>query len=241
MGLDGEGISSEGGAIADVGDGFEGFWPDRERSDVDAVGGQEFGVRREVDGGDGVASTVAAAGRGGAIDGEGAAEQRAGGTDVAGGDELADAAGRDRRPAYDAGSVDGDAEAECAAEGFETADACFGVVAEAEVFTFVDLGDVEFVDQDASVKGRTRVASIPVAARSSSLRGSGVMSGCGCSGRNTRAGWGSKVMARDWPPRKRARAMTSAMTDWWPRCTPSKLPMVATTGVAGVGKSSSWV
>ena len=61
---------------------------DRERGDVDAVGGEELGVGGEVDGGDGVAGAVAAAGGGCAVDGEGAAEEGAGVADVAGGDEL---------------------------------------------------------------------------------------------------------------------------------------------------------
>ena len=122
--------------------------------------------------------------------------------DVACGDEVADAAGGDGGAAEDAWGVDGDGEAEFATEGFErAATSAGGVVAEAEVFALVDLGGVDGVDEDvggevagvrcggaASVKGRTRVASRPVAARSSSLRGSGVMRRSGWSGRRTRAG-----------------------------------------------------
>ena len=37
----------------------------------------------------------------------------------------------------------------------------------------------------------------------------------------------------------RARETTSAMTHWWPRWTPSKLPMVATVGPK-CGISESW-
>ena len=44
--------------------------------------------------------------------------------------------------------VDADGEAEFAAEGFEAVDACFGLVAEAEVFAFVQLGDVEGLLED---------------------------------------------------------------------------------------------
>ena len=43
-------------------------------------------------------------------------------------------------------------------------------------------------------------------------------------------GWGSKVMAMEGMPSWRARETTSAITHWWPRCTPSKLPMVAMVG-----------
>ncbi len=62
--------------------------------------------------------------------------------------QLADAAGGDGRSADDAGSVDDDAESEFAAEGFEAVDTGLGVVAEAEVFAFVDLGGVDGVDED---------------------------------------------------------------------------------------------
>src|ERR1039458_8419577 len=123
---------------------------DGESGDVDAVGGKELGIGREVDGGYGVGFAEAAAGGGGAFDGEGPAEEGAGVAQVArGGDELADAAGGDRGAAEGAWGVDGDAEAEFLAEGFEAADAGLGVVAEAEVFAFVDLGGVEGVDEDA--------------------------------------------------------------------------------------------
>jgi len=69
IGLDGGGVlgkfSGEGGAIADVGDGVEGFGggagADLHAGDVDAVSGEEFGVGGEVDGRDGVSGSVAAA------------------------------------------------------------------------------------------------------------------------------------------------------------------------------------
>ena len=80
-------------------------------------------------------------------------------------------------------------------------DAGLGVIAEAEVLALVHLGGVDAASsrtsagevaggmwRELAVKGRTSVASIPVAARSSSLCGSGVMRVCGCSGRRTRAG-----------------------------------------------------
>ena len=152
MGFDGEGVGAKGGAVADVSNGLEEFGvqaaTNGQGSDVDAIGGQEFGVGREVDGGDGVAGTVSAAGGGRAVDGEGAAEERTGVADVAPGEQLADAAGGDGEAANAARGVDGDGEAEFAAEGFEAVDACLGVVAEAEVFALVDLGGVDGVDQD---------------------------------------------------------------------------------------------
>ena len=105
VGFYGEGVGAECGAVAYVGDGFEGFavgtgfgvgaGPDGESGDVDAVGGEEFVVGGEVDGGDGVAGAVPASGSGGGGDGEGMAEEGADPADVAFGDELADAAGGD--------------------------------------------------------------------------------------------------------------------------------------------------
>jgi len=65
VGFDGEGVGAEGWAVADVGDGVECLdgrtCSDGEGGDVDAVGGEEFCVRGEVDGGNGVARAVAAA------------------------------------------------------------------------------------------------------------------------------------------------------------------------------------
>ena len=188
VGLDGEGVGAEGGAVADVGDGFEevGGVPTLERGDVDAVSGEQFGVGGEVDGGDRVAGAVAAAGGGGAVDGEGAAEQSAGVADIACGDEGADAAGGDGAPRKMRGVIDADGEAEFAAERGEAVDVGFGAVAEAEIFAFVDFDRVEASwrmlrgelaggasGESSWVKGRTRVTSTPVAARSSSLWGGG--------------------------------------------------------------------
>jgi hypothetical protein len=65
VGLYREGVFSEGGAIADVGDSVEDFGgkagADGERGYVDSIGGEEFDIRGEVDGGDGVSGAVAAA------------------------------------------------------------------------------------------------------------------------------------------------------------------------------------
>src|ERR1700722_8658805 len=78
VGLDGEGIRAEGGAVADVGDAGEDFGgcagADGECGDIDAVGRQQFGIAGQIDGGDGVFAAVSAAGCGRAVDGEGAAQ-----------------------------------------------------------------------------------------------------------------------------------------------------------------------
>ena len=73
--------------------------------------------------------------------------------DLTGGDELADAAGGDGFVAEGARGVDADGEAEFGAEGGEGVDAAFGLVAEAEVFAFVELGDVEGLLEDFGGEG----------------------------------------------------------------------------------------
>jgi len=68
--------------------------------------------------------------------------------DIASEDEFANAARGDGRSPDDARGVDDDAEAEFAAERFESFDTCLGVVAEAEVFALVDFSGVDGVEQD---------------------------------------------------------------------------------------------
>ena len=167
VGLDGEGVCAEGGAVTDVGDGVEGLggdvccrfrrgaagrgWhggADVEAGDVDAVRGDELGVGGEVDGGYGVAGAVAAAGSGCAADAEGAVEEAVRGGDVTGGEEGADAAGGDGGSVKALRGVAGNGAAEVGAEGLEGVDAGLGAVAEAEVFTLVEFDDVELAVEE---------------------------------------------------------------------------------------------
>jgi hypothetical protein len=83
-----------------------------------------------------------------ADDVEGMAKECAGVADVSGGDGLADAARGDGAAAQVTRRVDVYGEAELFAEGFERVDAGFGLVAEAKVFSFVQLFDVEGVAKD---------------------------------------------------------------------------------------------
>ena len=71
---------------------------------------------------------------------------------------LPDAAGGDGLSADDARGVDADGEAEFAAERFEAVDAGLGLIAEAEVFAFVQLGDVEGLLQNIGGEGARRHA-----------------------------------------------------------------------------------
>ncbi len=161
VGLYGEGVDAEGGAVAGVGDTVEGAGggalADAEGGDVDAVGGEEVGVGGEVDGGDGVAGAVAATGCGGAADGEGTAQEGASLGHVAFGDEISDAGGGYRRAAQDAGLVGADGEVEVAAEVGEAIDICRCGVAEAEVFAFVNFDGVEGVAEVVGGEGAGRL------------------------------------------------------------------------------------
>jgi len=76
--------------------------------------------------------------------------------DVAVCDELPDCAGRDCLAADGLRRVDADAEAQFAAECFETLDASLRVMAEAEVFAFMEFGDVQGLLQDAGSEGTGR-------------------------------------------------------------------------------------
>jgi len=51
-----------------------------------------------------------------------------------------------------------------------------------------------------------------------------------CQGARSASGWRSKVTATDGPPDSAALAITVSSTRLWPRCTPSKVPTVATGG-----------
>jgi hypothetical protein len=78
------------------------------------------------------------------------------------------------------------------------------------------------------VKRTTATPCIP-ARPSASSRCSVVISRAGAlSGRTTRGGWGSKVIAAGVPPRSPARRRTRSMIFAWPRCSPSKFPSAST-------------
>src|SRR5215471_16244813 len=115
MGFDSEGVRTECWAVADVCHGIESFARDRERSDVDADSRNEFRVRRKVDSRNGVATSIAAAGCWRTENGKGLAKERAGTTDVAGGDKFSETAGGNNLTTKGSWSVDLDVEAELTA------------------------------------------------------------------------------------------------------------------------------
>lgn len=78
--------------------------------------------------------------------------------DVAFSDESSDCAGGDGFAADGLRRVDADAEAELAAKGFEAVDACFRLIAEAEVLAFVQLRDVQHFLQYIGGEGAGRSA-----------------------------------------------------------------------------------
>ena len=145
---------AEGGAIPDVGDGFEalggGAASYKEGRDVDTVCGEELRVGGQVDRRNGVAGAVAATRGGGASDGEGTAEEGACMSYVTSSDEAANAGGGDGAAAEQMRGVAVDAEAEFTSQGLEALHVCRGFVAEAEVFTFVDLADPKSVREDVA-------------------------------------------------------------------------------------------
>mmetsp|Transcript_70428 Transcript_70428/g.165812 ORF Transcript_70428/g.165812 Transcript_70428/m.165812 type:complete len:394 (-) Transcript_70428:1359-2540(-) len=93
----------------------------------------------------------------------------------------------------------------------------------------------------ASSKGRTTTWSTPQRSSSTSLSRSvamraGASSGLPAWAAKKSRGCGSKVSTQLVRPRWRASDCSSASMAWWPRCTPSKLPMVS----AQAGATPGW-
>ena len=69
-------------------------------------------------------------------------------------------------------------------------------------------------------------SSSPSLSRSVAMR-AGASSGLPAGAAKKSRGCGSKVSTHDGTPRCRASLISSASIAWWPRCTPSKLPIVS--------------
>ena len=80
----------------------------------------------------------------------------------------------------------------------------------------------------AASKRSTIAPSSPVDASSRNLLRSSVRRNNGSCGRKKLRGCGSKVSAAAGRCSAAARCRAVAMTAWWPRCTPSKLPIATT-------------
>src|SRR5579859_4475011 len=92
--------------------------------------------------------------------------------------------------------------------------------------------------ENSTLKGSTNTASAPRPARSSAWR-RGVVRNGGCEpGRMTSSGCGSKVITTSGRPFSCATCSARATTRWWPRCTPSNTPIVATHPAQSAGTSS---
>lgn len=74
-----------------------------------------------------------------------------------------------------------------------------------------------------------------MASSARALARNGVRRNGGWSGWKTRLGCGSKVSTAHGAPVSRAIRPASPMTAWWPRCTPSKLPMAMAAPRASSG------
>src|SRR5580698_9348906 len=84
------------------------------------------------------------------------------------------------------------------------------------------------VAANAELNVRTTAPSSPAAARSRSLTASSVSRNNGSAGWKKSRGWGSNVSTPAGRLSSLAFLRATAMTAWWPRCTPSKLPMART-------------
>src|SRR4029077_14828728 len=92
--------------------------------------------------------------------------------------------------------------------------------------------------ENSRLNGSTQTASAPRPARSSARR-RGVLSRGGCEpGLITSSGCGSKVITTTGRCLARAICSTRPMMRWWPRCTPSNTPIVATQPTQSDGTSA---
>ena len=90
----------------------------------------------------------------------------------------------------------------------------------------------------SGVKRTTATPCMPARVSASSRCAVVISSGGALSGRTTRGGCGSKVIAAGVPARSPARRRTRSTIFMWPRCSPSKLPS-ARTGLGQRGGGSS--
>src|SRR5689334_1006018 len=90
----------------------------------------------------------------------------------------------------------------------------------------------------SGVNGSTHIASTPRSATSSALRSIEVRIAGWEPGRITSAGCGSNVRSRHGRPIARARSTAAPISFWWPRWTPSYIPMVTTVRPRSVGVAS---
>ncbi len=243
-GFDGEPPAVEGGAGADVGDGFPaaGAVEVAGAGDVDAGAGHDFGIGLEVEGGDGLFGADSLPWDDGTFEGEGFAEQAGGVGDAAGGDGLADeAAGGAFAADFDGGNKNF-AEAVFAAAFFEHAAVAGLFVSEAKVFADDDGLDAEAVDEeigdelfggpegDFGGEGENEDLFDAFLGHEvdAAFEGGDELGGAG--GGDDFGGWGWKVRTEGFQPFSRAISAARRMRTRCPAWTPSKLPMVRAEG-----------
>src|SRR5262245_54457892 len=88
-------------------------------------------------------------------------------------------------------------------------------------------------------KGRASTASAPASVSKAARSSTEVSITGACSGRSTAIGWGSKVTATSVRSCASATARARDTTRWWPRWTPSKLPITTAVRPRSAGTSSS--
>ena len=93
--------------------------------------------------------------------------------------------------------------------------------------------------ENAFVKGTISSSLTPRASISWLLSPIGVSTAGRSSGRRTAIGWGSKVRHIEVRRRSAASSIARRMTAWWPRWTPSKVPMATARRGPPRGRSPS--
>src|SRR5712692_6285408 len=161
VGFDTEGGAVEGGAEADVGDraAAAGFPFEQGARDVDAAGGQKLLLGLEIQGGEGEAAAGAGAADDFAGEGEGAAEEPRGVSDVAGGDFAADHSAGNNFSLVGDWRNDLHREAVARAQSAEQVDVARLLMTEAEVFSYQNSTHVQAANEnllDEVVGGKAR-------------------------------------------------------------------------------------
>src|SRR5262245_1999850 len=87
-------------------------------------------------------------------------------------------------------------------------------------------------------KASTMARSMPNSSMRRSFNGNGVNRKCGLAGWKYSRGCGSNTTAPAWVASLWASLRVAAISAWWPRCTPSKLPMASTAPRAEAGTLS---
>src|SRR5580692_6641682 len=152
MAFDGERICSKRRTIADVRYRLEALIVNPQPGNVDAIGGNQLVITREVDGRHGVLLAIAAAAAGIREDAERPAQQCSRATDISLGNQLTDFTAGDVMAAQRLLRKDASFEAALLAQLRQRIDVTLRLMAEVEVVTFVHLARLQRPRQNFSRK-----------------------------------------------------------------------------------------